>query len=72
MSFDSFADFLAMGGHGLYVWLCYGVGFVVLAANLLGAKQARKSLVKELAQKIRRDEQLKEQQSAQMRAGETN
>ena len=24
MYFETFADFLAMGGHGLYVWLAYG------------------------------------------------
>lgn len=25
MTFDSFADFLAMGRHGVYVWSAYGV-----------------------------------------------
>ena len=29
MQFDSLAEFIAMGGHGLYVWLAYG-------ATLLG------------------------------------
>ncbi|WP_068750299.1 heme exporter protein CcmD, partial [Oleiphilus sp. HI0123] len=28
MSFDSFSEFLNMGGHGLYVWLCYGIGLL--------------------------------------------
>ena len=63
MSFDSFSDFLAMGGHGLYVWLCYGVGLVVLAANWVGARQARSKLLQDLIQKQRRDEQLKKQNS---------
>lgn len=26
------SEFLAMGGHGLYVWLAYGISFAVLAA----------------------------------------
>ncbi len=34
MSFDSVASFIAMGGHGLYVWSAYGLGLVVLLANL--------------------------------------
>lgn len=61
MSFETFSDFIAMGGHGLYVWLCYGAGLIVLAGNLLGAKQARSRLLKDLMQKQRRDEQLKKQ-----------
>lgn len=28
--FSSWADFLAMGGHGLYVWLSYGIFFATL------------------------------------------
>lgn len=29
--FDSFRDFLLMDGHGLYVWLSYGISFAVMA-----------------------------------------
>ena len=29
MQFDSFSDFLAMGGYALFVWLSYGFGFTV-------------------------------------------
>lgn len=25
------SEFIAMGGHGLYVWLAYGISFAVLA-----------------------------------------
>ena len=42
MSFDSFAAFLAMGGHGLYVWLSYGAFVLVVAANVAGVRLARK------------------------------
>ena len=34
MSFDSFGDFLAMGGHGAYVWSAYAIAFVVIALNV--------------------------------------
>jgi len=41
MQFDSVSEFLAMGGHGLYVWLAYGSTFAVLLVNVLLLRQAR-------------------------------
>ena len=41
MSFQSFNEFLAMGGHGLYVWLAYGTTALVVLANVLGVRRAR-------------------------------
>ena len=32
MAFDSLAEFFAMGGHALYVWLAYGATYLVLIA----------------------------------------
>jgi heme exporter protein D len=32
MAFDSFGAFLAMGGHGPYVWACYAVFFLLMGA----------------------------------------
>ena len=29
---NEFATFLAMGGHGLYVWLAYGIAWAALIA----------------------------------------
>jgi heme exporter protein D len=42
MSFDSWAEFFAMGGHGLYVWLSYGTSVLVVLANVLGVTMARR------------------------------
>lgn len=41
--FKDFASFLAMGGHGFYVWLCWAivVGSVVLGIVLIRAERAR-------------------------------
>ncbi len=55
MSFTTFGEFLAMGGHGLYVWLCYGVGFAVLAGNYVSARHARRYTLRVLAQRQRRE-----------------
>ena len=42
MYFDSLNDFLSMGGHGLYVWLAYGVTLAVLVMNYLSVYRGRK------------------------------
>ena len=47
MSFDSFSEFLAMGGHGLYVWLAYGAAAIVLAANVIGLSSARRRYLRD-------------------------
>ena len=40
----SFAEFIAMGGHGEFVWSAYGITFAVLAINLVFAlRRLRKS-----------------------------
>ena len=40
----SFADFLAMGGYGLYVWGSFGMGALVIGAELWSVRARRKAL----------------------------
>ncbi len=40
MQFDSLAEFFAMGGHGLYVWLAYGATVALLLLNFTSARQS--------------------------------
>ena len=35
MYFDSVADALTMGGHGVFVWGAYGISFVIIFFVLL-------------------------------------
>ena len=35
MHFDSFAEFIDMGGHGVFVWSCYAIVLVALVANII-------------------------------------
>jgi heme exporter protein D len=35
MSFGSFDEFLAMGGHGLYVWMSYAIAVIMFAYNIV-------------------------------------
>lgn len=64
MSFESFADFIAMGGHGLYVWLCYGVGLIAFLCLGLGPVFEHKRVLNELAQQQRRRENDKRKKNA--------
>jgi heme exporter protein D len=56
VSFNTVSEFLAMGGHGLYVWLSYGLGAVLIAANLIVPKLSRNRLLAEQKRRLRREE----------------
>jgi len=55
MNFDNFSDFLAMGGHGLYVWMAYGVALIVFVANVTGPVLKKKDILKKHAQRLKRE-----------------
>lgn len=54
MSFNNFEDFLQMGGHGLYVWLCYGMGIFIYALAFIAPVLRKRAILKELRQIQRR------------------
>lgn len=51
MAFDSLSAFLAMEGHGPYVWTCYGV-FFVLMVGLMVWSSRRRSATMEACRRI--------------------
>jgi heme exporter protein D len=55
MEFHSFAEFIAMGRHGFYVWLSYGLTLLVIAANIAWPVLDRRRLLKEQARRLRRE-----------------
>lgn len=55
MSFNSLSDFLAMGGHGLYVWSAYGVTLVVFAFNAIKPVLMNRRFLQEQKQLQRRE-----------------
>ncbi len=55
MEFNSFAEFIAMGKHGFYVWLSYGITAVIVAVNVVQPILRRRRLMKEQAQHLRRE-----------------
>ncbi len=48
MQFDSLAEFVAMGGHGLYVWMAYGATLAVLLGSTIALRVARRKQMLEL------------------------
>lgn len=55
MSFDSFSEFLAMDGHGRYVWLSYAIALVLFVINLVSPLLRKKQLISELKRRLRRE-----------------
>ncbi len=55
MSFDSLHEFLVMGGHGLYVWLAYGSALLVVLANVISVRIARKRYFRQARALARRN-----------------
>lgn len=54
MYFDSLTAVLNMDGHGVYVWLAYGVTLAVIAAILVAPLRRRNRLLRQLAMEQRR------------------
>lgn len=47
------AEFLSMGGYGLYVWGSYGFSAVVLILNLVYARKAH-SIAKRMVEELKK------------------
>lgn len=61
MAFDSFGALLWMEGHGPYVWVCYGVFFVLIVGLGFWSRRQRRQLV----QRQRRQWQMTDRQPNQ-------
>lgn len=60
MQFSSFSEFIAMGGHGFYVWLSYGVSLALLLGLLITSLSANKRIIKQIQQRQQREQKLKQ------------
>lgn len=45
MAFDSLTAFIAMEGHGPYVWTCYGVFFLLLGGLVYWSLRQRRQVM---------------------------
>ncbi|WP_438362347.1 heme exporter protein CcmD [Marinobacterium sedimentorum] len=58
VKFESMADFIGMGGHGLYVWLAYGIALVILLLNVVQPLRQTRQLLNQQARRVRREKGL--------------
>ncbi|SDE03256.1 heme exporter protein D [Cupriavidus sp. YR651] len=55
IAFESFTDFLAMDGHGAYVWSAYGSCLALMALNVVLPLLTRRRYLNDLARRRRRE-----------------
>jgi len=60
MQFSSFAEFVAMGGHGFYVWLSYGVSAGLLGLLVLLSLRNNNKVIKQIRLRQKRELKLKQ------------
>jgi len=53
--FQNFAEFLAMGGHAVYVWSSYGFFALVIALNVIQPAMAKRKIIRDLKARWQRE-----------------
>ena len=54
-SFDSLAAFIAMGGHGFYVWSSVLLAGLAVAGNVFALRRARRHFLEAARARVARD-----------------
>ncbi|RXJ72941.1 heme exporter protein CcmD [Veronia nyctiphanis] len=58
MHFDSFSDFLAMGGYAYYVWAAFGITFVSMVGVVLSSALTHRRLLRGIKNNVAREERI--------------
>lgn len=58
MFFQSWSDFINMGGYGFYVWLSYGISLVAMIIFAIQSVKGRKTVLKEVLREQQREARL--------------
>jgi heme exporter protein D len=54
--FHSITEFLAMGGHGTYVWSAYGMALLVLVGLVAQPLRRRRAVLEAVRQAVAREQ----------------
>jgi len=65
MQFDSFSDFMAMGGYGFYVWLSFGTCALILLGILFSSLNDTKRILTSVQQQAAREQRIKQAKKEQ-------
>lgn len=66
MHFNSFTDFIAMGGYGFYVWLSFGFTFVVLLALVVSSLRRASQIKAEIFKSLDREKRITQAKEADL------
>jgi len=62
---NSFSDFLAMGGYGVYVWGSFGVTVLIMAVEPILIARNRKTTIARLKRQLRADARAEHRNTAE-------
>ena len=62
---NSFADFIAMGGYGFYVWGSFGVTLLIMAIEPIVVIHNRKNTIARLKRHLRADARAENRNTAE-------
>lgn len=62
MYFQSWSDFWAMGGYGLFVWLSFGLTYLLLAGLISYSHYQQRAFTRQLAERLAREQRIKQYQ----------
>lgn len=60
MQFNSFSDFINMGGYGFYVWLSFGAAALILSLLLISSKAGHSQIINQIAKRKQREDKLRQ------------
>jgi heme exporter protein D len=60
MQFNSFSDFINMGGYGFYVWLSFGAAALILTLLLINSKAGHQQIITQIAKRKQREDKLRQ------------
>ena len=60
MQFNSFSDFINMGGYGFYVWLSFGATALILTLLLINSKVGHQQIIDQIAKRKQREDKLRQ------------
>lgn len=55
MYFDSVSEFVAMGGHGFFVWSAYAISALLIIGNIVLAARQQRQVRGEIQRRLRRE-----------------
>lgn len=64
MFFETWSDFLNMGGYGFYVWLSYGISLVATVVLIVQSVKQRKTVLQNVLREEQREARLKQANQA--------